>query len=376
MSSTKPSYVPTEMPSLQPSSTPSLKPSVLPTEIPSLQPSLMRPSKFSWIVSLHENSGIVLNQTLLKLSYNISNRDYSYDIYDEDCNTTVRDNPLVVTDTTVAGLGNGFKTVDNFFEIDIPTLENSSVWSSDSTGGTLKFCGIMSLYTNSTGAVEVVRNEAIFVIEIKNKSNFTVTNIKIMSIDPTDGGTSKIAIESTIEAYMCDDNFAISSETLSQGDFLQVCTKATNGIVETKRIDELLLVQNQNDGDQLSELIVGSEGDYLKYPSLTLSACNEGSGISKICYVKFQLTAVFFNDVNPNSITVTGVVKLENIGSSCHLKESLGLNSYNRKLGENSSDGDFRLIIGLNNGDNTSDFKRNGYLILVTITFISMGMLW
>ena len=341
--------------------------------MPSLQPSLMRPSQFSWIVSLLENGGIVLNQTLLKISYNISNRDYSYDIYDEDCTTTVHDNPLVITDTTVTGLGNGFKTVDNFFEIDIPTLENSSVWSSNSIGGRIQFCGIMSLYTNSSGEVEVVRNEALFMIEIDNTSNFTATNIEIMSTDPTDGGTSNIAIESPIDAYMCDDNFAISSETLSQGDFLQVCTKATNGIVETKRIDELLLVQNQNDGDQLSEQIVGGEGDYLKYPSLTLSACNEGSGISKICYVKFQLTSAFFNDVNPNSITVTGVVKLENIGGSRHLKESGELNFYNRKLGE---DGDFRLIIDLNNGDNTSESRRNVYPILITIISISMCMLW
>merc|ERR1740136_406289 len=120
-----------------------------------------------------------------------------------------------------------------------------------------------------------------------------------MSLDSTDGGRSNIAIESPIKVYMCDDNFVITSQTLSQGDFLQVCTRATSSIVETKRIAELLLVQNQNNSDQLSEQIVGSEGDYLKYPSLTLSVCNEGSGISKICYVKFQLTAVFINDVNP-----------------------------------------------------------------------------
>ena len=336
----------------------------------------MRPSQFSWIATLHENDGIVLDHTLLKISYNISNRYYSYNIYDEDCNTTIHDNPLVVTDTTVTGLGNGFKTVDNFFNIDIASLENSSVWSSNSIGGTLKFCGIMSLYTNTTAEVEVVRNKAIFIIEVENKSNFTATNIETISTDPTDGGTSNIAIKSPIDAYMCNDNFAISSETLSQGDFLQICTKATNGVVEIKRIDEFLLVQNQNDGDQLSEQIVGSEGDYLKYPSLTLRACNEGSGISKICYVKFQLTTAFFNDVNPNSITVTGVVKLESIGSSRHLKESGGLHSYNRKVGENSSNGDFRVIIDLNNGDNASASRRNVYSILITIISISMGMLW
>jgi len=52
MFSTKPSYVPTEMPSLQPSSTPSSKPLVLPTEMPSLHPSLMRPSQFSFLPSV------------------------------------------------------------------------------------------------------------------------------------------------------------------------------------------------------------------------------------------------------------------------------------------------------------------------------------
>jgi len=351
-------------------------PTALPIEIPSLQPSLMRPSQFSWIVSLHENGGISLNHTHLKISYNISNRYYSYNIYDEDCNTTIHDNPLVITDTTVTGLGNGFKTVDSFFDIDIATLENSSVWSSSLIGGTLKFCGIMSLYTSTTGEVEVVRNEAIFIIEVENKSNFTATNIQTTSTDPTDGGSSSIAIESPIDAYICNDNFAIYSETLSQGDYLQVCTKATNGAVEIKRIDELLLVQNKNDGDQLSEQIVGSEGDYLKYPSLTLSACNEGSGISKICYVKFQLTTAFFNEVNPAFITVTGVVKLETIGSSRHLKESKGLNSFNRKLEENSANGEFRVIIDLNNGDNASESRRNVYSILVTIISISMSMLW
>ena len=343
----------------------------------SLQPSLMRPSQFSWIASLHENGGIVLNQTSLMLSYNISNRDYSYNIYDEDCNTTIADNPLVITNTTVTGVGNGFKVVDTFFDIHIPSLESSSMWSSNAIGGTFKFCGIMSLYTNTTGEVEVVRNKAIFMIKVENKSNFTATNIETMSTDPTDGGRGNIAIESPIDTYMCDDNFANSSATLSQGDFLQVCTRATNGIVETNRIDELLLVQNQNDGTQLSEQIVGSDGDYLKYPSLTLSSCNEESGISKICYVKFQLTAAFFNDVNPNSITVTGIVKLENIGSSRYLKERGWLNSNNRKLGENHLDGDFRLSIDLNNGDNVSGCRRYVYPIIVTIISIYMGMwLW
>ena len=66
-------------------------------------------------------------------------------------------------------------------------------------------------------------------------------------------------------------------------------------------------------------------------------------------------------------------MKLENIGSSRHLKASGGLDSYNRQLGEDS---DFHLIIDLNNEDNTSESRRNDYPILVTIISISMGMLW
>ena len=62
------------------------------------------------------------------------------------------DNPLVITDIIVAGQGNGFKTVI-FSEIDIPTLENSSVWNSNLIQEILQFCGTMSLYTNATGEV-------------------------------------------------------------------------------------------------------------------------------------------------------------------------------------------------------------------------------
>ena len=99
---------------------------------------------------------------------------------------------------------------------------------------TLQFCGTMSLYTNATGEVYVVRNEAIFKI-VENQSIFTATNIQTISTCPTDEGKGNIAIDSPIQAYMCDDNFVISSKNLSQGYFLQVCTKATNGIVETKK---------------------------------------------------------------------------------------------------------------------------------------------
>ena len=69
-------------------------------------------------------------------------------------------------------------------------------------------------------------------------------------------------------------------------------------------------------------------------------------------------------------------MKLESIDSSRHLKESGGLNSYNRKLGENSSNGDFRVIIDLNNGNNASESRRNVYSILVTIISIYMGIFW
>ena len=69
--------------------------------------------------------------------------------------------------------------------------------------------------------------------------------------------------------------------------------------------------------------------------------------------------------MNPDSITVTGAVKLKNSDINRNLKESGGFNSYNSKLAENSSDGDFCLIINLNNGDNTSESGGNVHLILV-----------
>ena len=68
-----------------------------------------------------------------------------------------------------------------------------------------------------------------------------VTNIQTISTGPIDEGKGNITTESPIHMYMCGNDFAISSKNLSQGDFLQVYTKVTNGIVNTKRINKLSL---------------------------------------------------------------------------------------------------------------------------------------
>ena len=74
---------------------------------------------------MEDNTHII--DLTLQIAYNISNRDFSFDIYKKYCNTTITNNVLPIEATTVTGLGDGFKVADNRLTINIDNLKDSDI---------------------------------------------------------------------------------------------------------------------------------------------------------------------------------------------------------------------------------------------------------
>ena len=64
--------------------------------------------KFEWEIAMLGN-GVMNGQLLFSMSYNISNRYYNFDVFEEDCQTKVEG--ALEESETVTGFGNGFKNV-------------------------------------------------------------------------------------------------------------------------------------------------------------------------------------------------------------------------------------------------------------------------
>ena len=321
-------------------------------------------------------------QSTFTMEYNVSNRDYEFDVFQEDC-TTIVEYALGETES-VNSLGDGFLNVTASLAISQEDIENdASIWTSSINGGEIRFCVVMSLFLKHDNE-DVLMNfhETVYRINVDKTSDFELVDIVAERTGAQDGGSEFIDYEENITAFQCNDDYTMISPVrpLSQGDILQVCVlvEDNNSIFEVDYVQDMNITQPDNDD---SPVMVVSNRTNFAYDALTFTECNGGN--NQICRVKFQLLASFFGKSEPPDLTVSGIIKLKLKTTARRLYQSMdsGLFHYihntgsKRKL-EGNEGTDFALDVELSNELHSASFQnrrlQNGYAILA-ITGVAYG---
>ena len=244
------------------------------------------------------------------MDFNISNRHYVFKIFEYDCENEVT-NALGATDT-VTGLGNGFKQLDISFSIDPTEVENvaSNIWTPTTNGGRIDFCVALSLYLADSEDHVVNFLETIYRVSIDNTAGFSVDDITTEKKETHSGGEIDIDYKAAIEGYQCDNNFnkVGSLPALRQADEMAIFIKAeqANSNFEVEKIFQFDVAQGQSNP---TLEIISNKGDTNLFPQVT-EVTYDYDGPTNIGKVKLQLLGMFFEDKNPGTLTVTGIVKL------------------------------------------------------------------
>ena len=154
----------------------------------------------------------------LLIDFNISNRVFYIDVFQNDCVTSVI-GALKETET-VTGLGNGFKKVAVSVEIDQAEIEGDNVWTSSANGGEIDFCIVMKLFLNETRRDLIQFMETQFKIIVDTTTQFTISKVTTDRISARSGGVENIDYEVDIDAYQCEDDGSKNILRLSPKEIL------------------------------------------------------------------------------------------------------------------------------------------------------------
>jgi len=327
--------------------------------------------KYEWYIDLINNATMSGERALL-IDFNISNRVFDIDVFQNDCVTSVI-GALKETET-VTGLGNGFKKVAVSVEIDQAEIEGDNVWTSSANGGEIDFCIVMKLFLNETRRDLIQFMETQFKIIVDTTAQFTISEITTDRISARSGGVENIDYEVDIDAYQCEDDGSRKIPTLmTQGDIMQVCVmvdESTSSIFEINQIYSFNITQGTG-GTPVKVLY--NDGNSMQYPTLTdVEKIDLPNNIIK---VKFQLLGSFFSHDDPDSLKVSGIVKLALTKTRRHLQESAGAAfSVPRKLQRENSE--FSLDVDLVGGSTSSAWKNSANVLSSAILAGGVYTIW
>jgi len=269
---------------------------------------------FSWNLELVtpgylKNPPIVDGVQKFITDFSISDREYTIQIFKDDCATQSSGLPLVNTTDTKA---NGVNALEATFMYNQSTIQSSNLWTSNAIGGEANFCMKLSLYSNDPSNSGILFNflEAIYKIEVDLTTGFS-TAVDIVRTVAGDGGLETIDIDENITVYQCDDSFneltSPAAPLLTQGDFLQICVETKdNSAFEVGSIKDVSVSQNGTKNfDYVSSFV---ESYWAK------SSCMSINTTAAKCKVKMQLLGDYFTDADPYDLTVTGFVKMDYLG--------------------------------------------------------------
>ena len=216
-----------------PTSTPSDEPSNAPSPQPSLGP-------FTWDIDLItpgylENPPIQDGVYEFKSKYNISDRFYDIQILNDDCATPSNGLPL---NTISDSKSDGMNELEASFLYNQSLIQNSNLWTANSTGGEVNFCVKLSLYSDSSSnGILFNFHETVYKIEVDLTTGFS-TEIDIIRTVAGDGGVETINVDENITVYQCNDSYheVTFPPALTQGDALQICVETEDDSNIRRRI--------------------------------------------------------------------------------------------------------------------------------------------
>jgi len=311
--SSSPSMIPSFVPSSFPTKKPSASPSDVPSKIPSLSPTASSQpsiSPFSWDLELDE-PGYLKNPPIqdgiqeFVSKYNISDRAYTIQVFKDDCSTLSSGLPLNATVDSKSGGKNHLEIVLLYNQ---SMIQESNLWSGNLTGGDVDFCVTLGLYTNASNGTLFNFIETVYKIEVDFTTGFSTT-VDVVRTESGNGGVEIIDINENITVYQCSDTYdrLTTPSALTQGDFLQMCVETTDdSVFEVGEIKDVIVSQNNTRFFDYVKAFVDSYW--------AVSSCMAINSTLSKCKVKMQLLGEYFTDDNPTNLTVTGFVKLDYVG--------------------------------------------------------------
>ena len=245
--------------------------------------------------------------------YNISDRAYDIQVFKKDCITPSSGLPLVDTIDNKTDYGNN-NLMEALFIYNQSTIQQSNLWTANTTGGDAEFCIRLSLYSSSSSSTSssdpILFNflETVYAIQVDLTSGFS-TSIDIVRTVAGDGGVDAIDTEENITVYQCDDlyNEIPSPPALTQGDSLQLCVETDDeSVFEVSKVKDVTISQN---GTKSFDYVASFVDSYWAD-----SSCQAVNTAASVCKVKMQLLGEYFSDTNPVELTVEGVVKMDYLG--------------------------------------------------------------
>lgn len=250
-------------------------------------------------------------------SYNVTERDYTVEVFKTDCATSST-GLSIVSDVMTSD------KLDVTFLYNQSAVQASNLWTANTTGGDADFCIKVSLFSNSTLGSKLFNFiETIYKIQVDLTTGFS-TSVDIVRTSAGDGGVQTIDLDENITVYQCDDTFdeIENPPALTQGDSLTICVETeADSVFEVGKIKDVTIDQN---GTKSFQYVTEYVDSYW-----AKSACMAINTTAAKCKVEMMLLGSYFSDTNPDALTVTGFVKMDYLGRRLELLDNEGMS---RKL--------------------------------------------
>jgi len=250
-------------------------------------------------------------------SYNVTERDFTIEVFKTDCSTSSEGLPLISDVMTSDKL-------DATFLYNQSQVQSSNLWTANTTGGDVDFCIKVSLFSNSTFDSKLFNFiETIYKIQVDLTTGFS-TSVDIVRTSAGEGGTQIIDVDENITVYQCNDTFdeIESPPALTQGDSLTICVETeADSVFEIGKIKDVTIDQN---GTMSFPYVTEYVDSYW-----AKSACMAVNTTAAKCKVKMMLLGDYFSETSPDALTVTGFVKMDYLGRRLKENSAAGMD---RKL--------------------------------------------
>jgi len=335
-----------------------------------------------WEINTVNTSIVEDDGPLIQLKFNISNRDHSTQVLQDDCETSftgLAKSGISSSDANVASSGQ-FVQYDTLIKINHTAfITNDTYWTNVSdTLGYMEICVLTELYLDGIEPKETVNFLSNLInITYDTDGNFEVSNINVTRTGPEESEVS-VDYSTYLVAYQCTpDNLSVeSTQTYSQGSVLVVCVKGDGNIVTVESIKQLSVNQGSSPA---FEYISDTNG----YNAAIVSTDCQDVDSNPICSAQLRLLGRFFSSDNPDNLRVTGSVTMSFPSNS---ERHLSHRQYNdlkksRYLQDVSDSGTFNVEAELEKvkdsvkSQSILSGNRKHYLSLVALSYV-FGIVW
>lgn len=264
----------------------------------------------------------------INLTYNISLRESTVQVFEEDCITSVPTSVVgVSTSTTIMSPTHGLLEVD--LNIRQETVVGSGVWNGGNGVGYVDMCVRVDLVLDNDNSTSVNFHEQKIFVTIGLNQGFHVTDIDLGRNGPDQTNKTTTA-NYDIYACQCNSTFMCDSTVLAQGSDVYICVISNASNVEIGGIQGLQFIQ----GNFSTSPIDSGVEDALTAVVQT----------GRVAAIRSQLVSEFFEDANPANVVAQGVATIQFVNSTRRLA-SVDVSRMLQEIEE--EDTEFSVVMGV-----------------------------